>query len=210
MENPVLIFGANAIGKAALEIFNSNGVEVYGFLDENEELHNTQIGLVSVLGFTDDEAMTQMVGESCSAFVATDENQLRKSQVEMLNESRKVQPANAVHRSALLSESASIGYGNMVNAKVFLGAHVEVGSHTILHTGVNIDADCKVGDFAQIGTGSNINAGVTIEEEVFIGSGVTIVAGVTIGKGARVGAGSVVIADVKAGQTVFGNPAAAI
>ena len=49
-----------------------------------------------------------------------------------------------------------------------------------------------------------------IEDEAFIGSGVVVISGVTIGKGARIGAGSVVIAPVKAGETVFGNPAATV
>ncbi|GJM60003.1 MULTISPECIES: NeuD/PglB/VioB family sugar acetyltransferase [Persicobacter] len=210
MENPVIIFGANSIGKAALEIFKSNEIEVYGFLDENEALHHTEIDVVPVLGFPDDGGFTKLIGKKCEAFIATDETELRKNQVEMLNEKRKVQPANAVHQAAIISDSASFGYGNFINAKAFIGSGVEVESHCVIHAGVNLDAGVKVGNFAQIGTGSNINADVTIEEEAFIGSGVTIVAGVTIGKGARVGAGSVVISDVKAGETVFGNPAKAI
>ena len=33
MDNPVMIFGSAGIGKAAYEIFRSNGVLIYGFLD---------------------------------------------------------------------------------------------------------------------------------------------------------------------------------
>ena len=48
MINPVIIFGAGPLGKMALDIFKSNDVIVYGFLDDNKELHQTEIGEVPV------------------------------------------------------------------------------------------------------------------------------------------------------------------
>lgn len=50
MDNPVIIFGANALGRAAVEIFESNDIIVYGFLDDKEELHGQSIGELSILG----------------------------------------------------------------------------------------------------------------------------------------------------------------
>jgi FlaA1/EpsC-like NDP-sugar epimerase len=50
MENPVIIFGANALGRAAREIFETNEVVVYGFLDDNKKLHNTQVDEITVSG----------------------------------------------------------------------------------------------------------------------------------------------------------------
>ena len=38
MENPVIIFGANYLGRAAREIFERNGNVVYCFLDDNKGL----------------------------------------------------------------------------------------------------------------------------------------------------------------------------
>jgi hypothetical protein len=43
MEKPVIIFGAKGIAHPALEIFNSNNVVVFGFLDEDEKIHGTEI-----------------------------------------------------------------------------------------------------------------------------------------------------------------------
>ena len=48
MENPVIIFGANPLGRTAKEIFESNNVVVYGFLDDNAKLHSTEIDNVVV------------------------------------------------------------------------------------------------------------------------------------------------------------------
>lgn len=210
MEKPVIIFGAKGIAPAALEIFQSNGVVVYGFLDDDKSLHNTEIQNIPVLGDPSDHGFLKLIGQKCEAFVATDDNSVRKSEVKRLNENRKVMPVNAIHKQATISESASLGHGNFINAKVFLGAQVKIGHHNIVNSGVIVDHDAELGDFVQIGAGSIINSGVKISDQAFIGSGVTIVSGVKVGKKARIGAGSVVIADVADGTTVFGNPAVKI
>jgi sugar O-acyltransferase (sialic acid O-acetyltransferase NeuD family) len=207
MEKPVIILGAKGIAHPALEIFNSNRVIVYGFLDEDQKLHGTEINTVTVLGRTEDEGFLKLIGQKCEAFVAVDDTKYRKFLVEMLLENRKVQPVNAVHQSAYISTDAAIGHGNFINAQVTIGAAAEIGSHCILHTGSIVDHTAKLGDFVQVGAGTIINSEVTIGEGAFIGSGVTIVSGVTVGKNARIGAGSVVISSVGNGETVFGNPA---
>lgn len=210
MEKPVIIFGAKGIGKSALEIFKSNSVVVYGLLDDAADLHGREIDDVPVLGKTDDHGFIKLIGQKCEAFVATDDNSLRKKQVKMLIDSRKVMPTNAIHREAIISHSAVIGHGNFINARAVLGPDVSVGQHCLIHSGALLEHTSKIGDYVQVGAGAIINAGVEVENEAFIGSGALIVSGVKIGKKARIGAGSVVISDVKAGTTVFGNPAAVI
>jgi sugar O-acyltransferase (sialic acid O-acetyltransferase NeuD family) len=210
MENPVLIFGANHLGRAAKEIFETNSVVVYGFLDDDKKLHNAEIDEVVVLGDTDNDGFLKLIGKKCEAFVAVDDNKLRKSLVKMIQEVRHMQPVNAIHSRSVVSEKAILGHGNFIDFNAYLAPGSKIGSHCIIHTQTSVGVDSSLGDFVQVGAGSSINAGVTIEDEVFIGSGVTIVSGVTVGKGARIGAGSVVIASVKEGETVFGNPAAKV
>lgn len=207
MDNPVIIFGAGSLGKAALEIFRSNGVVVYCFLDDNKALHGTEIDQVTVMGGLDDDNLLNIIGKKCEAFVALDETKYRKGVVKVLKEKRKVMPVNAVHESAIIPKTTHIGHGNFINARVVLGTSVKISNHCILHTGSVLDHEVVLGDFVQVGSGSVLNSGTTVKDNAFIGSGVTIVSGITIGKNARVGAGSVVIADVKDNETVFGNPA---
>lgn len=207
MENPVIIFGANYLGRAAKEIFESNGNVVYGFLDDNKELHNKELDETFVLGNTDDDGFLKLIGKKCEAFIAVDDNRLRKSLVKLLQEVRHVQPVNAIHKSVSLSNHVELGHGNLIDQGVLIGAGAKLSNYGIIQAGCIIGAEASVGSFVQVGAGSIINPGVVLEDEAFIGSGVTIISGVTIGKGARVGAGSVVIAAVKAGETVFGNPA---
>lgn len=108
-----MIFGAGAVGRLAKEIFETNGVEVYGFLDDDARIHKTEIDEAIVLGSTDDDGFLKLIGKKCEAFVATDDNRLRRATVKVLHEVRKVQPVNAIHRSALVSKRAIIGHGNL-------------------------------------------------------------------------------------------------
>lgn len=210
MENPVIIFGANHIGRSAKEIFESNGNVVYGFLDDTKDLHNKEIDESFVLGSTDDDGFLKLIGKKCEAFIAVDDNRLRKSLVKMLNDIRHVQPVNAIHKTATMANHVELGHGNLIDQGVVVAVGAKLSNYGMIHQGCIIGAEVTLGNYVQIGAGSIISAGVVIEDEAFIGSGVTIVTGVTIGKGARVGAGSVVIGPVKAGETVFGNPAQAI
>jgi len=203
----VIIIGATGLGKVAYDIFNSNNVVVYCFLDDDKKLHDTQIGDVTVMGASDNIDLLKLIGDSCNVFIASDENTYRKNIVKRIKEGVSVAPINAFHGNSYVSETADIGYGNLVNSGASINSFATVGNHNIINSGVIVDFEATIGDYVQIGAGSVINSGAVIEEGAFIGTGVTVVSGVTIGKKARIGAGSVVVADVKKGATVFGNPA---
>ncbi len=207
MANPVLIIGASSMGKAALEIFQSNDVLIYGFLDDDKNLHGTTISDVTVLGRTDEKRFLSILGDECDVFVATDDNVLKSSITENLIEKYEVMPVNAIHKSAIIAETAVLHHGSLIDSCAVLGAFSEIGNHCIIRSGAIIDHEARLSDYVQIGAGSIVNSGVQIGDGAFIGSGVTIVSGVRIGKGARIGAGSIVISDVDQNQTVFGNPA---
>jgi sugar O-acyltransferase (sialic acid O-acetyltransferase NeuD family) len=210
MDNPVMIFGANGMGQAAMEIFESNQVVVYGFLDDDKEKHGTELNGISVLGKTDDDGYLKLIGKKCEGFIAVDDRALRKGLVKLMMERRKKMPVNAIHRNAEIAPSAHIGHGNFINTGVVVGSNAKVANHCIVNAGSVIDFGAQLGDLVQIGAGSVIGSEAEIGENVFIGTGVTIVPGVKIGKNARIGAGSVVIGEVAAGKTVFGNPAAEV
>lgn len=207
MENPVIILGAGNLGKVALDIFNRNNVIVYGFLDENEALHNTEIGEVAILGSPDDEGYTKLIGKKCEAFVAAEGLMERQNLVELLKDRRHVMPVNAIHDTAVISSAASVAHGTLIGAGVVVNPNAKIGNHCVIHARAVIDTAAQLADFVQVGAGSIIGAGAKIETEAFIGAGAIIVAGVTIGEGAMVGTGSVVIENVPDGVRVFGNPA---
>ncbi len=204
---PVIIVGAGGLGKATLDVFQSNQVVVYCFLDDNEALHGTEINDVSVLGATEDPTYLAMFGQKCNAFVAINDRAVRQGYFKLLKEQHKTMPANALHQQARVSETAHLSYGIFANAGVVVGSYARVEQGCLLHANAVVDYEAKLGKFVHLGAGSVVHAGAEIEDNVFIGAGVIIAGPLKIGKGARVGAGSVVIEPVKAGTTVFGNPA---
>lgn len=210
MENPVIIFGASELAQAAVEIFESNDIMVYGYLDDNKELHGTELGELSVLGKMDDQAYLKLIGKKCEGFIAVDDRDLRSGLVKLMKEKRKMMPVNAIHSNTELSPSAHIGHGEFINSGVVIGANAKIGDHCLIHTNSTVDYSAELGDLVQVGAGSIVGAGAKIGSNVFIGSGVTIVPGIEVADDARIGAGSVVIANVGAGETVFGNPAAKV
>lgn len=210
MNKPVIIFCATALGKAVLDIFQSNNITVYGFLDDDASLFGSEIEDVTVMGATDNEEFLNVIGKDCDAFIASDDNSWKASMIKALKNRQKSMPVNAIHANTLIAPSAILHHGSLISQGVQIGASAQVGNHCIIHSGAIIDFNVKIGDFVQIGAGSIINPGVVIEDGAFIGSGVTIVSGVKIGKKARVGAGSVVITEVEKDETVFGNPAKSV
>lgn len=210
MENPVMILGGGGLGATALDIFKKNGVIVYGILDDDSKTHGTEIDDISILGSTDDDGFLKLIGKKCEAFVATDDNKLKKNLTQMLLDRRHIMPVNAIHQTAVMAITSEIGHGNLIAAGVVISALAKIGSHCNLNNGAVVDHGANVADYVQIGSKSVVGANVQVGEGAFIGTGVVIVPGIKIGKNARIGAGSVVIADVPDKATVFGNPAAKV
>ncbi len=207
MENPVMIFGANELGRAAVEIFESNDIIVYGFLDDDEKLHGEAFGELSILGRTDDDGFLKLIGKKCEAFIAVDDRELRKGLVGLIKKKRKMMPVNAIHSNTEIAPSAQVGHGEFINSGVVIGSNAKIGDHCMIHTNATIDYSAKLGNLVQVGAGSVIGSEAELGDNVFVGSGVTIVPGIKIASNARIGAGSIVIANVGKGETVFGNPA---
>lgn len=200
--------GAQKLGTTALDIFNSNNVMVYCFLDD--KLQQEEVNNVAVMGNTEDNELLKLVGKKCDVFVAVEDSAARKGLVKLLKEEYKAVPVNAIHRFSAVSENAWLGHGNLVGAGAIISNNAKVGDNNIIHARALVDTKAAVGDNVEIGAGAIINAEAVVEDGAFIGTGAVVVSGVKIGKNARVGAGSVVVADVPAKATVFGNPAAPI
>jgi len=210
MTNPVLILGAGKLGRLALDIFSGNDVLVYGFLDDNKELHNTEISEVLVLGDIQDENYLGIIGNKTEAFVAIEHRAAKEKTVKHILDQKKTMPVNAVHQKAVVSEDAGLGHGILIAGGAVINPGAKIGNHSVIHSGAVVDTGAVIGEYVEIGAGAVVNSEAEIGKGAFIGSGAVIVSGIKIGKNARIGAGSVVIEEVKEGKTVFGNPAVAI
>lgn len=210
MINPVLIFGAGPIGKLALDVFSSNDIVVYGFLEDDKSLHGSEIGELPILGHTEDDGYLKLVGKKCDAFIAVENAKERLTLTEMVKERRHVPLVNAIHKESTVSIYAELGHGNLLAAGSRISAFAKIGDGCLIFPNVVLEANSKLHDHIVIGSGAIICEGVEIENGAFIGAGATLISGVKIGKNASIGAGSVVVADVPGKTRVFGNPAAKV
>lgn len=207
MDNPVIIIGANSLGKTALDIFTLNDILLYCFLDEAEDLHGTEVFDISVMGSPKDDGYLKYIGKKCDVFVASSDQKERKEWVDLLKKKRKTTPLNAIHPKTTISKYARVGEGNLIDAGTYIGADTQINQHVFIHSNVSIAADCFINDFVNIGANTSIGERVTVGENALIGAGSVIMAGVKIGEHAQVAPGSLVMGDVEDEQTVFGSPA---
>ncbi len=202
-----MILGAGGLGKTASDIFKANNIMVYGFLDEDTTLHQTEIQDITVLGSVEDDAFFRIIGDDCEACIAEEDMEKRAELAKLLRKKRKKMPMNVVHPKAILEPSVLLKHGNFIGAGVYVGSAVEIENNCLIYPNATLNHQVQIADFVHIGAGSIINSGVKIGQKAFIGSGVTITSGVKIGENARIVAGSVVLQDVPEGATVFGVPA---
>jgi len=206
MKDPIIILGAGGLGKAALNIFKSNGVLVFGFLDDELDSGN-DINDVPVLGRLDDEDFLNEIGKKCEAFVAIEDASLQSEMIDLLIKKYKKIPVNAIHSSVSLPELINMGHGNFLDAGVVIGANVKLGSHCFIHASAVLDYGSQINDYVKVGPGSVVSSVASLGKKAFLGSGAVIASGVKVGENAVIGPGAVVVKEVEPGQTVYGNPA---
>lgn len=205
--NPILIFGAGSLGKMALDILRSNDLIAYGFLDDAEELHGTEIGEIPVLGSTEDDGFLKLIGKKCDALIAAETTRERNYLMDLLVNRRQTMPINAIHSLASISPYSILGHGNLFSAGSRICGFTSIGNSCVFHPNSILETESRLGDNVILGSGSIIGQGVEVEDGAFIGPGATLLSGIRVGKNASIGAGSVVLADVPPGAKMFGYPA---
>ena len=112
MNKPVIIIGATALGKAVLEIFKSNDVVVYGFLDDDKSLHSKTIEDIPILGATNNTTYLNVIGKDCDVFIASDDNSWKANLIASLKKEQEAMPVNAIHHNADIAASAILHHGS--------------------------------------------------------------------------------------------------
>ncbi len=204
MSKRVILIGASSQGRITLEILDSCGCEVIGFLDDNESLWGNYVNGKKVLGGVDDAQ--KILRDECNFIISVGNNYLRKKIFERLKLDLSLYH-NAIHSSSVILKSVSTGNGNMIFANTFIGTDATIGNHVIINNGVIVEHDCDIEDFVTLGSGCCMGGRVVICEGAFISVGVTLNPRVTIGANSRVGSGSVVVNDIPAGVLAYGVPA---
>ncbi len=178
------------------------GIELVGFLDDDQGHANRKIQGKSVLGRICDlkdiphDAIVIGVGD----------NQIRRRLFHDLSvKDEKIM--TVIHPHATIARDVKMGRGTVVFAGVVVNAGSVIGNDVILNTGSTVDHDCTVKSHAHICPGAHLGGTVRVGEGAFVGIGSTVIQDRTIGAWSTVGGGSAVIRDVPPNTTVAGVPA---
>jgi sugar O-acyltransferase (sialic acid O-acetyltransferase NeuD family) len=201
---PLILIGSGGHGRVSLEVAQSMGRKVAGFIDKTKPA-GTIVNGSPVLG--GDELLTARdVLLSNDFFVAIGDQEVRRrySNIIMQNSGSL---ATLVHPSCILSPTATIGSGTILMPGTVINANARIGKVCIVNTGATVDHDCVLEDGVQICPGASLAGTVRCGADAFIGTGAVIIPGVQIGIRAIVGAGAVVVRDVPDETKVLGDAA---
>lgn len=191
------LIGASGHAKVIQDILSSNGIDVIGFYDDDQ--NKKELNGLSVIGM-----VNQFDEKELPCIISIGKNDIRKVVAEKLGGRNY---ATAIHSKSIISSSVKIDHGSVVMSGVSINADTNIGRHVIINTSASVDHDCIIGDFCHIAPNSTLCGGIAIGEGTIVGAGAVIIPGIRIGKWVSIGAGAVVIQDVPDHCTVVGNPA---
>ena len=208
MSRRVLVIGGSDQGRQAIDVLEAGGHhEVVGVLDDNVAV-GTDVGGARVLGGSDDlPTCARATGAQCF-LVAIGDNATRGSLFEAAHAAcPDLEPASAIHPSAVLARDAVVGGGAIVIAGAVVSNGCRIGVGALLGTNSSLEHDGEVGDFVSLGPGAKTGGRVTIGAYTAIGLGANVIHSVTIGSHSVVGAASLVLDDLPDLVVAHGAPA---
>lgn len=205
----VIGLGAGGHAKVVAEILRlSDDYEFIGLLDPRQELWNTEVLGIPVLG--DDSLLPELYERGIRyAFIGLGTVGDTRPRRLLYEKTRRqgFQVVQAIHPQAVVAQSVKIGYGPTIMAGVVINAAAQLGDNVIVNTGAIIEHDCVVGNHVHIATGARLASTVHVGEGAHIGLGSSIRQRIHIGRNAIIGAGAVVVDDVPDNVVVTGIPA---
>ena len=185
-----------------------NGFQVEGLLDSDENLWNTKVLGVPVLGSDDllpglrDSGVAHVfIGLGTTGDTSPRRRLFQQALLEGLD------LVGAIHPAAIISPSVEMGQGPTIMAAAIINTDARLGTNVIVNTNSVIEHDCIIGDHAHIATGAKLASTVSVGTNAHVGVGATVRQSIVIGEGAIVGAGAVVVDDVEPWSVVVGVPA---
>ena len=197
----ILLVGASGLAR---EVLAAGITGVVGILDDDVELHGTDVAGVPVLGpvalgVQRDEKLLVCIGPSVHR-----RNVVRQYEKFGVRPSRY---ATYVARSARIGLSSGIGPGSILLEGVVVTADARLGAHVVVMPNCTITHDDRLEDFATLAAGVALGGNVRVGESAYLGMNVCVRQRVTVGAGATVGMGAVVLSDIPDNQTWAGVPA---
>ncbi len=208
----IIIIGAGGHGREVADILRQQQAHggkfnLYGFVDDNDNLHGKQIDGLTVLGGW--SWLEKAKREEISVICAVGLPEVRKRVVSRALD-LGLSFASAVSPLAYVSPSAKIGQGVMIFPFAGVSTATEISDHVSIHGMSLVGHDTKIGRYAAISPGVNLAGAVSVGEGCWLGIGANVIQGITIGEWSFVSVGAAVTRDVLSRVVAAGVPARAI
>jgi sugar O-acyltransferase (sialic acid O-acetyltransferase NeuD family) len=176
--------------------------ELQGFVDDDEDLHETSVMGHPVLGDVD------WLSRQSGAFfaVAIGNGATRRGIADQLS-GADVQSPPLCHASVSLHRTTRVGSGAILCNGAAPTVNVRIGAYTVLDQHCTVGHDSTLGDFVTLHPGTCLSGNVHLETGVTMGAGSVVLPNTRIGAHTTVGAGAVVTDDLPPRCTAVGVPA---
>jgi len=204
--NELVVIGAGGFARETAQAVRDAGdFELLGHLDDNPDLHGTEVDGVPVLGGCDlVHALPEARVVIC---VGNPRDYAARARLVRRFALPTDRYATVIHPTAAVSATSRVGPGSVLLAHCVLTAAVRVGAHVAVMPHVVLTHDDVVEDYATIASGARLGGGVRLERGVYVGSGALVREGTAVGAWSLVGMGSAVLGDVPPGEVWAGSPA---
>lgn len=205
-----VIIGAGKYGEVYLAYLREAGVDVIGFLDDDEAVQSDLIGGLPVLGKTDIMPDLKVKFGVEAIFCPIGSNKIRVRFLQRAKDLGYLTP-NYIHPSVRISPDVKIGEGVYILLGTSIMPFTEIEDYVMISMGVNLAHHNILRKGTFLSTGCNFGASIVAGENTYCGIGSTIMTGLhSLGKDCLIGAGAVVIKDVPDGAVMAGVPAKVI
>ncbi|MBK9135499.1 MAG: acetyltransferase [Betaproteobacteria bacterium] len=209
---PVIVVGAGGHGCVVADALLATGVQVLGFIDEDEARHGSHCIGLPVLG--GDRTLERHVPEALRLAngiggvggVRAAGEPGRRESVQRRLETRGWIFLGVRHPSAIVAPSAAVDESAQLLAGSVVQPGARVGRGAIINTRSVVEHDSVVGAFAHVAPGAVLCGGVVLGDGVHVGAGAVVRQGLRIAASTVIGVGAAVVRDCSGGTWV-GVPA---
>lgn len=174
------------------------------FIDDNEEIHHTEVRGIQVLGGLD---AVQNIGHEVDVAITINNVDTRNSIVKALRKNPGIRFPNLFSPYAIIDHDyLEIGEGNIIMHYVILSTHLEIGDFNIFNSYAGIGHDCKIGNLNSFGPRVAVSGAVTIGEMNDFGVNATVLQNKRIGNHNNIWMNTSIMKNIKDHSTYFGIP----
>lgn len=205
MKNAIII-GAGTQGQVYASYLKEAGVNLIGFVDDNNDIQNTSVIGLPVIGKYQDLFSKKFKDKIKDVYCPIGVNKIRMEYLSTLKKEGYAIPS-FIHHTVSIAPDVILGEAVYMLAGNIIMPHTTIGNYIMINMDSTIAHHVTVEDGVFMSSGVNVGALINVRKRAYIGMGVTAMTGVKeIGQDCLLGAGTVIIKDVPAYATVVGNP----